>query len=67
MNRKRLEHTAGILPDLGMAALVGGVGDAAINPGSGRGSMDAWGIACGIVLLAYSIYLIGIDRRRREA
>jgi len=66
MNRKRLEHVAGILRDLGLAALIGGAGDAAVNPTAGRGTIEVWGIACGAVLLIGSADLIGIDVRERR-
>lgn len=61
MNRKRLEHIASILRDVGLAALIGGVGDMAVNHTSGRGSLDVWGVVCGIALLAASVYAIGLD------
>lgn len=67
MNRKRLEHIAGILRDAGLAALIGGVGDAAVNQSSGRGSLDAWGMVCGIVVLAVSVYAIGLEPNHRRA
>lgn len=65
MNRKRLEHVATILRDLGLAVLIGGGGDAAVNSGSGRGALDVWGIGCGFVLLMISVWVVGIDARRR--
>lgn len=66
MNRRRLEHAASILRDLGLAAVIGGAGDVALNPDAARGSLDFWGVACGAALLAWSIYVIGIDERRRR-
>ncbi len=65
MNRKRIEHTAGILRDLGLAASIGGVGDMAINPGSGRGLLDFGGAICGLYLLLVSVYVVGVDLRRK--
>ena len=66
MNRKRLEHIAGILRDAGLAALIGGVGDAAVNQTSGRGTLDAWGMVCGLAMLAASVYAIGLDSGHRR-
>ncbi len=65
MNRKRLEHLAGILRDLGLAATIGGAGDVVVNPASGRTAVDAWGVASGLALLLISVIAIGIDLRQR--
>ena len=64
MNRKRLEHLTGILRDLGLAAVIGGVGDLVVNATSGRVGVDTWGAACGVVLLAVSVYTSGLELRR---
>lgn len=66
MNRKRLELAAGILRDLGLAALVGGAGDLVVNRNSGRDAIDGWGIASGITLLLLAIYTIGVESRGRR-
>ncbi len=66
MNRKRIEYTAGVLRDLGLAALIGGVGDAAVNRGAGRGTLDAIGIVIGLAVILAGVVVIGLDRRRRR-
>jgi len=66
MNRKRLQHTAGILRDLGLAAEIASVGDLALGAKTGGFSTDAWGICLGVALLAYSVYIVGIESRRRR-
>jgi len=64
MNRKRLEHMAGILRDVGIAAFLGGAGDAALNPESGRWVLDIWGIGAGVAVLVASTRMAGLSLRR---
>jgi len=67
MSSKRVEHTAGILRDLGLAAVIGAIGDRMVNSGIGRANLDAWGVVCGFSLLVASVYAIGVETRRRGA
>lgn len=67
MNRKRLDHSAGMLKEVGLAALIGGVGDLAVNSSSGRGTLDLWGVFCGGVLMLTRVYLIGLDLKNGSA
>ena len=64
MNRKRLEHGAGILRDMGLASLIGGTGDAALNSTIRHAVVDMCGVVMGIVLLAVSVYAVGLDLPR---
>ena len=64
MSRKRLEYVTSTLRDLGLAAVIGGVGDLVINAAPGRIAVDIWGIACGVPLLIVGVYASGLEARR---
>ena len=63
MNRKRIEQSASIVRDIGLAALLGGAGDYIVN--ATRRETDLWGIAGGLVMLVLSVYVSGLEARGR--
>ena len=58
MTGRQIEKLSDFAGQLGVAAILGGVGDAVLS-GARRG-FDFFGIAVGAVLLATSLYLLGL-------